>query len=384
MRLAIVSPYITAAFGEEYLYNVQAFGLASNLAKIGVETDIITCRKKGDPMERVLDSTDGRVRVVYIGGNLRFPQVPLMNPLIIERLRTGKYDVVQVAEDYAPTSICITRMKQSIGARIVAFQGVYRIPCSATGMAYFSAYDKLLLPGTRNAIDCVIAKTNAAKSYMIGRGFKQVRTIPVGVNSTQFRPSNPRDARASLGIPEESIALLYVGKIIPGRRAELCIDALAAVNNVYHNTYLIIVGRGSELRKVMHKAQCNGVADKVIVLPNVRNKNLPGVYSAADITLLPMEPDTVFTFGMVIPESLSCGVPVVSMPVPAAIDHIQNGYNGYITDFSPKSFIDGILTILNSDAGRRTLSANARDYSRRHLDWSVLAVRYKKAYTDCR
>jgi glycosyltransferase involved in cell wall biosynthesis len=56
---------------------------------------------------------------------------------------------------------------------------------------------------------------------------------------------------------------------------------------------------------------------------------LAKAYSQADVFVFPSKTDT---YGLVIGESLGCGVPVAAYPAPGPIDIIQNGITGIIND----------------------------------------------------
>lgn len=68
-------------------------------------------------------------------------------------------------------------------------------------------------------------------------------------------------------------------------------------------------------------------------LRRVPNVDMPIIYSTTDLTFLPMDAYATFTFGMVLLESMSCGTAVVSAPIPAAKDIIENWINGVIVPF---------------------------------------------------
>jgi len=64
-----------------------------------------------------------------------------------------------------------------------------------------------------------------------------------------------------------------------------------------------------------------------IFLGWVDHTMLPKVYSAADILVLPSRFDT---FGCVVLEALSCGLPVIAYNNKGPKDIINNGLNGYL------------------------------------------------------
>lgn len=382
MRLGIISPYITSDFVSETFYNVQAYGLSRELARRGTDVSILTCRKKGDPREKILENTSGRVAVKYIRPNLVIRNAPMMNPAaVLGNIRENSYDCLQVSGDFSPTSYYLGMFRTMIATRLVVYQGLYRVPDNTRGRFYFSVLDPLFRRRMNESVDAVISKTRTAESFMRTRGYPNVCTIPVGVDTSTFRPLDRLACKRSLGICENEKLLLYVGRLDPSRDVETCLRAVAKLSRLDDKVRLLIVGTGTDINRLSQIARELDVHDSVTWMAKVENKHLPPLYSAADITLLPMSRNTLFTFGMTIPESLACGTPVISAPIPAALDHIKNGYNGAVVGFGDASALsDAAAEILSSDSEHLGMSRNARAYCCSNLDWRVLADRYMDVY----
>lgn len=382
MRIAIVSPSITTDFVSESYYNVQAFGLSRELAKCGHSVRIFTIGKRPSVRQMPVENGTGDISIEYVRATLNIPRRQLMSPTVLGELRKGGFDVVQVSEDNSITSLMVGLRKQGIGSKLVVYQGLYGVPRNMFAKTYSRIYDTLPLRIMRGNVDCVIAKTSSAESYMRSRGYRQVVTIPVGVDAGVFRPLDKADCRARLGIDANDRVILYVGRILPHRDLETCILALKKAARCIDNLRLLLVGDGNHLPSILSLASSLGVADRIRVLGNVRNDDLPAVYSAADLTVLPMKRTSVFIFGMVIPESFGCGTPVISAPVPAAIDHIVEGQTGYVFPFeNPDVMAEAILKSISQDENRRRMSMSARRYCCEHLDWSALVPRFLSAYS---
>lgn len=384
MRIAFVSPYITSDFVSESYYNVQAFGLARAIAEKGANVRIFTVRKEEDPSRRVLDGGTGSISVRYMHGNIRMRRRPLMNPSLVKELRNGCYDVVQATEDSSPTSLMLGTFMNFIRSKFVLYQGLYRIPNGVLARAYSELCDAFFSGAMVRSVDAVIAKTTAAAEYMSRRGYRNVSTIPVGIDTSTFRPMERNDCRKVLNLDEDSIVLLYVGSIVPSRDVETCVESLVKLREDGVKSKLLLVGTGLHLNEIMELARLRGVSEHVHSIGRIRNKELPIVYNAANVTLLPMKRHALFIFGMVILESLACGVPVVSVPVPAARDHVRDGQNGYLASYEDSdSMADRILRIVTSDESMRKMSHSARRYCEDSLDWRVLADRYMSVYRSC-
>ncbi len=94
-----------------------------------------------------------------------------------------------------------------------------------------------------------------------------------------------------------------------------------SVREKHPDVKLVIAGKGpkeDELKKAVPDAVFLGWVD---------HKKLPAVYSAADMLLLPSKFDT---FGCVVLEAMSCGLPVTAYNTKGPKDIIENGKNGYL------------------------------------------------------
>ncbi|OGG99922.1 MAG: hypothetical protein A2600_12970 [Candidatus Lambdaproteobacteria bacterium RIFOXYD1_FULL_56_27] len=123
----------------------------------------------------------------------------------------------------------------------------------------------------------------------------------------------------------------------------------------YPQAQMVIAGVGpaqEELKAAMPKAQFLGW---------VENKELPELYSAASLLVLPSRFDT---FGCVVLEALSCGLPVAAYDTKGPRDILSAG-GGVLAD-SPLDLAQKILSLLAQPEGLKTLQAQAlvraRDY----------------------
>lgn len=376
-----MSPHITAAFASEELYNVQAFGLSKALARERVSVRIFTIKKSGDPSERLLESCGGKVGVEYLRMVPTPISRPLMSPRIVEELRGGSYDVVQISEDTTPTSVLLGLFRGRVDARYAVYQGVYRTSGNSLARIYSHAVDTAFLRMMNHAVDAVVAKTRAAQEYMISRGYRNVTVVPVGVDTDHFKPLVKHECRSKLGLRDDDEVLLYVGKITAPRDLGTCIMALSRLRRSHSRMKLLVVGEGPYMSDILSLANSFNVSDRLRFLGSVKNKDMPAVYGSADVTLLPMRSDAVFTYGMVIPESLACGTPVVSVPVPAAVDHIVPDLNGAIVPFEDAGALADVLgRFFTSEGLLERMSSDSRLYCCRELDWSIIARRLLSIY----
>jgi glycosyltransferase involved in cell wall biosynthesis len=147
---------------------------------------------------------------------------------------------------------------------------------------FHSAADKTLVP-TRSVVADL-------KSW----GFKNLMVWSRGVDATAFSPG-PKTEFLDLPGPH----LLYVGRVAVEKN-------VAAFLNLFIAGTKIVVGDGPQLEEL------KAAHPEVVFLGLKRGAELAALYRSADVFVFPSKTDT---FGNVMIEALSSGVPVAAYPV---------------------------------------------------------------------
>jgi glycosyltransferase involved in cell wall biosynthesis len=149
-----------------------------------------------------------------------------------------------------------------------------------------------------NAGRGTMAATPSLADELSARGFRSVMRWPRGVDSDLFRPRPKRD----LGVKPP--IFLTVGRLAVEKNLEafLALDLPGTK---------VVVGEGPA------RAQLTQRFPDAIFLGAKEGEELASIYASADVFVFPSRTDT---FGLVLLEALSSGVPVASFPVPATRD----------------------------------------------------------------
>lgn len=132
--------------------------------------------------------------------------------------------------------------------------------------------------------------------------------------------------RRAIGLDGERRCLSYVGKLIPLKRVQDVLACAAQLKIAGVDVQVLIVGDGPEKTKLQQYAGEHRIS--VVFSGFVNQSTLPRYYAASDIVILPSETET---WGYVVNESFSCGVPViVSESVGCAPDMVDDGETGYV------------------------------------------------------
>lgn len=136
-------------------------------------------------------------------------------------------------------------------------------------------------------------------------------TVHNGVNTHQFSP-NPslrNTMRAKLGVSEENIVLLYVGRICEQKGTDLLLYAYRELKGRDNRFQLVIAGPSAQFGNSTLDSLGDRVRNESLYLGPLDEADLPGIYNACDIFVMPTREYEMF--GMAAAEAQACGKAVV-------------------------------------------------------------------------
>ena len=163
--------------------------------------------------------------------------------------------------------------------------------------------------------------------------------------------------RSSWGISNNRIVVLFVGKLTSRKHPEAALE-LALVPELRDRIHVVIAGSGP-LESSLRARAVSEEMDNVTFLGFVNQSELPRVYAAADLFVMPSEREP---WGLVLNEAMAAGaVPIVSDAVGAAPDLITNESTGFIFPSGRWDVLRQLTIRIVGDAELRTfISENAR------------------------
>jgi glycosyltransferase involved in cell wall biosynthesis len=164
--------------------------------------------------------------------------------------------------------------------------------------------------------------------YGISRDRTSVLLTPIDTDA--FRPVDRRNARRSLGLPDEKRFLLFVGRIDDRvKRVGLLIRAFAQLAGEYPGVDLLIAGDGPD-RKRLEEQSLRQAPDRVRWLGWIGSVDeRRDLYNAAEFLILPSKSEG---FPTVVGEAMACGTPVIASDVGGVSELVVHGENGYLVD----------------------------------------------------
>jgi glycosyltransferase involved in cell wall biosynthesis len=186
----------------------------------------------------------------------------------------------------------------------------------------------------------LLAVSDAMRRDMaaIGIDAEKITVHYTGIDTARFHPGDRAAARAARGMGDAP-ALLTVGALIARKGQALVIEALPALPGVHY----WLAGAGEEEGRYRALAAKLGVADRVHFLGPVANADLPQLYRAADIVVMPSASEGLANAWV---EALACGTPIVISDAGGAAELVTSPTAGRIVDRSPAAIAEAVQTIL--------------------------------------
>jgi glycosyltransferase involved in cell wall biosynthesis len=182
--------------------------------------------------------------------------------------------------------------------------------------------------------------------------------------------------RACWGAAADDTVVLFCAKLQPWKRPADLLRAFVRAHPA--RGLLVFAGEGPLHASLEKEAATLGIAGRVRFLGFANQTQLPAIYTAADLMVLPSVYDA---FGVVVNEAMLCGCPVAASDhVGAARDLIEHGRTGFVY---PCGDVDALAAILGralenrewlSELGRAARIRMESWSPRQNIDATVAAV----------
>lgn len=187
-----------------------------------------------------------------------------------------------------------------------------------------------------NAADSVIAYTEDAKSWLVGRGVPADRIFIFANRQGEVRFAAALDDAfpqaeqylADKGLRGKRVAL-FVGRLVELKGVDRIIKAFANASRTVPDAALVVVGDGPERARLQQLAAHEGVADRIRFEGQQQGRDLMAWYVLGQLLVLASDSET---YGAVVNEALLAGMPVLCSSAAGAAELIHDGHNGHVFD----------------------------------------------------
>jgi len=275
------------------------------------------------------------------------------HPTLWKLIREGGFDAVLSFTGYLHTSfwIALTASKFSGAAFLFGTDSVSLSP--RDGRNWKAGFKKLLWPYLFGLADQVIVPSTSSKKLMISLGLPEERVTltPYSVDNDWWMQQSAKVDREAVrrtwGAEPDDVVILFCAKLQPWKRPRDLLRAFAKAK--LPNARLVIAGDGPLRAQLATESEKLGIASRTCFLGFVNQSQLPAVYTASDVMVLPSNYEP---FAVVVNEAMCCGCPViVSDRVGAAHDLVAPVNPKFIYRCRDVDALAGLLRECSSHPG---------------------------------
>lgn len=196
-------------------------------------------------------------------------------------------------------------------------------------------------------------------------------------------PSNFLQDSTNKKKASDKVRLLFVGRLVPYKGADLVIESLGAIDpNLRNKLSLTIVGDGSERQELENRVHQLNLQDVVTFTGWVKQQKTRSYYSQSDIFCFP----SVREFGgAVVMEAMACGLPCIVVDNGGIAEYVTKGTGFKIEpisrDYVIQKMTEKIRNLVENDELRLQMSKKAVERAK-EFEWSEKAKRMVDIYAE--
>lgn len=248
----------------------------------------------------------------------------LHNPGLREVIGQGEFDAVLCYLGYVRASFWIAlRAARSCGAAFLFGTDAHSLrPRDAK--RWKVGLKRAFWPWLFRQGDQIFAPSSGTFELLRSLGIpaERITLTPYAVNNEWWKAESAKvnrdTVRAGWGVSREQPVILFCAKLAPWKRPMDLLRAFAQAQAAWSGAQLIFAGDGAQRMELEAESARLELQQRVRFLGFVNQSQLPALYTAADLLVLPSEYEP---FAVVVNEAMCCGCPVmVSDRVGAARD----------------------------------------------------------------
>ncbi len=287
---------------------LRVLAITPTLAPGGAEQQLVTLIRHSQRLKFV--------SIIGLGGVGGFHGLRLSSmvnvPIWVADIHTGD------SRESAVIRQVKARMEQGAAFDIIIHWGFQELDLAFTGVPvvhashasatedineYHAQYYRLLGKSKSNFL-CCVSKSGVEIFDPKQRSRTKVQVIHNGGDIERTRQVNGRNwQRAMWDLNDEHRVMLFLGRLFPGKGAEVAIDALPHLPDSYR---LVMYGWGDSREELVMRAKAN--APGRVIFPQPQLAGLGDVYAACDVSVLPSRSEA---FPLVMVEAWQAGIPLV-------------------------------------------------------------------------
>lgn len=176
----------------------------------------------------------------------------------------------------------------------------------------------------------------------------------------------------------ECPTVLFLSRVHEKKSIETLIDATVLLKQRGQNIRLLIAGGGDDsyVKTLQARVKSADITDQVHFLGIVSGSLKYSLFAMADVFALPTQQEN---FGLVYPESMLCGTPVIGTKGTDIWRELEEG-GAIIAPRSAEAFADAIQSLCNNKPLLEELATKGRAHMLAWLNTDAVGLQYEKMY----
>lgn len=355
---------------------------ANEFRKLGHEVKIIAPEYPADQTD--VKDKDNEQYVIRIKSHYLFfdPEDRLPDPWLPSSRKKIKKEVLEFGFDIIHTQTPFT-----LGIEAIKWAKKINCPIVHTYHTMFESYvhyfkfipkpiavaiTKKVSKWYCNKMDLNITPSTQMKELLLSYKIKKpIEVNPTGIKIDKFKNFNGNDFRKKYGIPEDTILLLFMGRIGAEKNIPFLFKVLKNIVKNKPNTKLIVAGKGPAEEEVKKECEVIGVKDNVIFLGYFEPQDWVNCYAAADLFTFASITETQ---GLVVTEAMAVGTPVVAVNAMGVGEVMKGNKGGLLVNLDVDEFTSAVLKMLDDKEFYEKKKKEAFEYAK---EWSSEAMAKK-------
>ena len=303
-----------------------------------------------------------------------YPQLRFGLPcskLLRTRWEAQRPDVIYLATE-GPAGFSALRVANKMGIPVVSgFHTNFDLYLRHYKISFLKPIVDSYLRWFHNRTLATFAPTDWIIEELEKKGYENVRMLSRGVDRALFTPQRRSDLlRKQWGAGELDRVLLCVSRVAAEKNLELACKLFEQMIEQGKAKVGIIVGDGPEKERLSRKFPSiifTGCLNKLVLSKH---------YASADLFVFP---STTETFGNVVTEALTSGLPVLAYDYAAPSAYIEHAKNGFLSTLGDeRSLYQNLNEALGlSGINQAIMSRNARE-STKSADWKKIVAKFHR------
>ncbi|MEI6737909.1 MAG: glycosyltransferase family 4 protein [Pseudomonadota bacterium] len=187
-----------------------------------------------------------------------------------------------------------------------------------------------------------------------GYALDRMTSVRTGIDLQRFKPLDKRQARAQLAV-SDSPAIGILATLRDWKGHNYLFDAMKLLAHEFPEWKLIVIGDGPQRQRLEARVRDEMLGNTVRFVGNV--DNVPEWLSTLDLFALPSYGDEGVPQGIM--QAMACGLPVISTPVGAIGEAVQDGVTGFMVETRSAVALAHALGLLMRDTTLRNKMGEA-------------------------